>query len=90
MIFNDEICYPLKYSDEIRKLFKSRWNLHNDCYNHKTIHAYELMVCDILLDCNNVLYDFKSIIYDPIAYTKLDDTIIEEIRYSNDPRLKRA
>ena len=68
MIFDDEICYPEKYSLEICKLFKSRWNLHRDCYNHKTIHAYELMICDILLLCNNVLYDFKNIIFDPNSY----------------------
>lgn len=44
-----EICYPQKYSNEIKKLFASRFNLHHDCYNHKTIHAYELMVCDALI-----------------------------------------
>lgn len=29
-----ELCFPSNYSMEICKLFKSRWNLHKDCYNH--------------------------------------------------------
>ena len=31
-----------------------------------------------------------KVIYDPNAYIKLDDTIIEEIRCSDDPRLSKA
>ena len=78
-VFNNEICYPEKYSMEVSKLFKSRYNLHLDCYNHKTIHAYELMVCDVLLESNKILYDFEKIIYEPDEYLLLDDSIIDEI-----------
>jgi hypothetical protein len=48
------------------------------------------MVVDILLECHNVLYDFSKVILDPNAYIKLDDTIIEEIRCSDDPKLEKA
>lgn len=48
------------------------------------------MTVDILLECHKVLYDFTKVIYDPNAYIKLDDTIIEEIRCSDDPRLAKA
>ena len=89
-VFNDEICYPEKYSMEVSKLFKSRYNLHHDCYNHKTIHAYELMVVDILIECHGVLYDFKKDIFDPEKYLELDDSIIDQIQYDDDPRLKTA
>lgn len=89
-VYDNEICYPEKYSMEVSKLFKSRYNLHHDCYNHKTIHAYELMVCDVLFECNNILYDFEKIIYDPEEYLLLDDSIIDEIITSDDPRLKKA
>ena len=65
--YNDnvkEICYPDKRSTEINKLFKSRYNLHHDCYNHKTIHAYELMVCDALILTDKILYDYEKVIWD--------------------------
>lgn len=53
---------------ELSKLFKSRWNLHKDCYNHQTIQAYEAMICDVLREVNGVLYDFEKMIYDMKAY----------------------
>ena len=90
LVFNDEICHPEKYSMEVSKLFKSRWNLHKDCYNHKSIHAYEIMVCDVLYQCHKVLYDFEEIIYNPEKYVHLDDSIIDEVRCSDDKRLDKA
>lgn len=78
-VYDNEICYPEKYSMEVSKLFKSRYNLHHDCYNHKTIHAYELMVCDVLVAINKVVYDFEKVIYDPEQYLLLDDSIIDEV-----------
>jgi hypothetical protein len=48
------------------------------------------MVCDVLLECNKVLYDFENVIYDPEQYLMLDDSIIDEIITSEDPRLKKA
>lgn len=47
-----QICYPIAYDMEIGKLFKTRWDLHKDCYNHPTIHAYDLLICDVLLLAN--------------------------------------
>jgi len=79
-VVDDQICYPEKYSMEVSKLFKSRYNLHHDCYNHKTIHAHELMVVDILLMVQDTNYiDFKKVIYDPEQYLMLDDSILDEI-----------
>jgi HD superfamily phosphohydrolase len=78
-VYNNEICYPEKYSMEVSKLFKSRYNLHHDIYNHNSIHAYELMVVDILLESHGVLYDFLEDIHDPEKYLLIDDTILDEI-----------
>ena len=64
-VFDNEICYPEKYCMEVCKLFKNRYNLHHDCYNHKTTHAIEMMVVDMFLLVNNKLYDFKKAIFDP-------------------------
>lgn len=89
-VCDNEICYPEKYAMEVAKLFQSRFNLHFDCYNHRIVHAYERMIVDILMQCQGVLYDFTKVIYDPREYLKLDDTIIEEVKFSDDPRLKKA
>ena len=73
----------------INQLFRSRYNLHHDCYNHKTIHAYELMVCDALIHIDKVLYDFSEVIWDPEQYLLLDDSILDEILTVefDDPRI---
>ena len=76
-VYGDEICYPEKYSMEVAKLFKSRYNLHHDCYNNKTAHAYEIMIVEAMLESQGVLYDFLNDILDPEKYLALDDTIID-------------
>lgn len=78
-VYDNEICYPEKYCMEVSKLFKSRYNLHHDCYNHRTGHAYELMIVDAMLETQGVLYDFKNDMFDPEKYLELDDTIIDQI-----------
>lgn len=78
-VLNNEICFPIKYCNEVNKIFKSRFNLHHDCYNHKTTHAYELMICDALLKTQGVLYDYTKAIYDANTYLMLDDTILDQI-----------
>ena len=37
-----------------------------------------------------VMYDYLEAIWDPEKYIELDDTILTEIRISDDPRLKKA
>lgn len=34
-VINNQICYPEKEINEIKKLFDSRYNLYKDCYNHR-------------------------------------------------------
>lgn len=90
LVCNNEICYPEKYATEVAKLFTSRFNLHFDCYNHRIVHSYEAMIVDILKESHKVLYDFEKDIHDPKIYLKLDDSILDQIKYSEDPRLKKA
>ena len=85
-----EICYPEKRSAEIKKLFTSRYNLHRDIYTHKTIQAYESMAVDVLLKTNGILYDYLKVIFDPNQYLTLDDSILDQITCSEDPRLQEA
>ena len=54
------------------------------------MHSVELLLSDVLLECQNVLYDFTKVIWDPEEYSRLSDSIIFEVEMSEDPRLKKA
>jgi len=45
---------------------------------------------DILMESHGVLHDYNKAIYDPEQYVLLDDSIVDEIRCSDDPRLAKA
>ena len=65
--------------------------MHKDCYNHKSVHAYELMICDILMECyKSKLYDFENDIFSPEKYMKLDDSLLDEVRCSDDENLQES
>ena len=89
-MINDEIVYPRKHHLEVMKLFQCRYDLYKQIYNHLTVHSIEIILCDVLMASNKVLYDFEEIIYDPERYTYLTDNIIFDIQMSSDPRLKKA
>ena len=44
----------------------------------------------MLKEAHGVLYDFEQVIFDPVQYTYMTDTVLYEIQVSDDPRLKRA
>ena len=64
--------------------------MYRDIYNHRTVHSVELLLCDVLLESNNVLHDYTKVVRDPVLYSKLSDSVIFEIEMSEDPRLKKA
>lgn len=86
----DEICYPQQHASLMAHIFSSRFNLHRECYGHVMCHAYDLMIVDVLKECQGVLCDFTKVIHQPDAYVLLDDSIIDRVKESADPRLKRA
>ena len=65
-VINDNICFPEKNSYDILKIFRTRYDLHKQFYNHKTVICIELFIKKILdkLDC---LIDIKSIFFDVIG-----------------------
>jgi len=89
-VVNNEICYPEKHEFEIKKIFESRYNLHKDCYNHRVTHSWEALICDILMEAHGKLYNFLDLIRDPDEYKYLDDSILHEIRLSEDPAMTKA
>jgi HD superfamily phosphohydrolase len=63
----------------VQKLFQSRYDLYKSIYNHLTVHSIEIILCDVLKEADNVLYNFLDVIYDPAEYTYLTDNILYEI-----------
>ena len=89
-VVGDQICYPEKHEFELKKLYDSRYNLHNDCYNHKTTQALDCLVQDILNETDGLLYNYLEAVRDPKQFLLLDDTILAEIRLSTEPELAKA
>lgn len=50
----------------------------------------EFLLCDILMETNNILYNYEEAIWDPEIYKNLTDNVIYEIEVSDDPRLAKA
>lgn len=89
-VIDNQICYPDKYAFEVIKLFQSRYDLYKNYYTHRTVHAVELLLCDVLLESHNILYNFEECIFDMEKYVGLTDYILYEIEFSTDIRLKKA
>ena len=50
----------------------------------------ECLILDILKETNGVLYDYLEVIKDPELYLDMEDSIIHEVRISDDTRLLKA
>lgn len=50
----------------------------------------ECLILDILKETNGVLYDYLEVIRDPELYLDMEDSIIHEVRISDDTRLAKA
>ena len=88
-VIQNKICYPEKDIYEIKKLYDSRYNLYKDCYHHRVTQAYESLLLDILLASSSA-FDYLASVKDPNLYLNLDDTILHEIRISEEPQLAQA
>jgi HD superfamily phosphohydrolase len=59
-VINDNICFPEKISYDILKVFRMRYDLHKQFYNHKTVICIELLIKQIL-DRLDPLINIKGI-----------------------------
>jgi HD superfamily phosphohydrolase len=62
-VINDNICFPEKNSYDILKVFRKRYDLHKQFYNHKTVICIELLIKQIL-DRLDTIINIKSIFTD--------------------------
>ena len=90
MVFGNQICYAEKQEMEIKKLFDTRYHMYDSLYQHRVTQAYECLLLDILRETDGHLYNYLEAIQDPEQYIQLDDSIIHEVRTSDEPELEKA
>jgi HD superfamily phosphohydrolase len=88
-VVDNQICYHQKEAFNLYELFHIRYSLFKRIYTHKVGKAVEYMITDALLAADPVLR-ISSAVDDMSRYTLLDDSIVNEIERSTDPRLEEA
>lgn len=88
-LIEHKLCYNIKIANDIYDVFNLRYNMYNQFYLHKTVRAIDHMIVDILYLANPVL-KITDKIWNPELFYKLDDSIIDIIYNSDDPRLSPA
>ena len=48
------IAYASKVASEVHKVFRTRFDFHNEYYTHKTVQGRDLVLTDLLLACDEV------------------------------------
>ena len=95
------ICYPDKMVHKALEFFKTRFRLHSEIYTHRTAKGAEFMVCDILKLADPFFrlragpdypdgLPISRAMLDSTAYSLLNDSILDMIGSSPDPRLLPA
>ncbi len=88
-VIDDNICYRDKDAFSLYQLFQCRYRLFKEFYLHRVIKGIDLMIKDMFAEANSV-YDFKSCLNDPETYIHLNDSILGEIHYTDNPDLEKA
>ena len=95
------ICYPEKMVHKALEFFKTRFRLHSEIYTHRTAKGAEFLVCDILKLADPFFrlragpdypdgLPISRAMLDSTAYSLLNDSILDVIGSSPDPRLLPA
>ena len=71
-VINDNICFPEKNSYDVFKVFRKRYDLHKQFYNHKTVICIELLIKQIL-DRLDTLINIKSIFTDDFNVDRFNE-----------------
>lgn len=94
-VIEGKLCYDKKERRTIDRLFRTRYDMFQEIYLHKTVKAIELMFLDAL-DYIDKNVNFQTYINDPNEYIKLTDSFItywvefELLSKPNDPNLLAA
>jgi deoxynucleoside triphosphate triphosphohydrolase SAMHD1 len=88
-VIDDNICYRAQDGFSIYDLFQCRFGLSKKYYLHRVSKGIELMIKDIFIESNSV-YRYIDKIFDPIQYSELNDTILNQILQSDESGLEKA
>nr|XP_055062532.1 deoxynucleoside triphosphate triphosphohydrolase SAMHD1-like [Misgurnus anguillicaudatus] len=83
------ICFRDKEADNVYDMFRTRYTLHRQAYQHKTVNIIEIMIKDVLVKADDHL-QISASIDNMENYTKLTDQIFDQILFSSEDNLKDA
>ncbi|XP_067298516.1 deoxynucleoside triphosphate triphosphohydrolase SAMHD1-like [Pseudorasbora parva] len=72
------ICYRDKEASNILDMFRTRYTLHRQAYQHKTVNIIEIMIKEALVSANDH-FQISEAVHDMGEYTKLTDNILEKM-----------
>ncbi|KAF9262499.1 HD-domain/PDEase-like protein [Marasmius fiardii PR-910] len=88
-VIGDEITYNIKDLNKIKEVFRTRFQLHEHFYNHKTAKSVEYMLLDLLKSADAYM-NIASRIRVPRNFLDLTEAILHEIKVSEQPELAPA
>ena len=90
-VIDDRICFKSSEANNIYALFHSRASMHQSVYTHKKAKAVEYMVVDALVEADAAWNSrISNSIWDVKEFIKMDDTLLKQIEYCDDPGLAKA
>ncbi len=76
-VIDSNICFPEKISYDIYKVYRSRYDLHKQYYNHSTVVGIEHMIRSILENLDPILKIKETIMsHDVEKFIALNDSVI--------------
>jgi deoxynucleoside triphosphate triphosphohydrolase SAMHD1 len=98
------VCYPEKTVREALDFFQIRFRMHQTVYTHKSVKQVEFMITDALAKADPFIrirgrptenfptgeYKMSECIFDMTAFTNLNDSIIDVIKFLPMPELDEA
>jgi HD superfamily phosphohydrolase len=88
-VLDNNICYREKDAFSIYELFNCRYRLFKEFYIHRVSKGIDLMIKDIFLEANTH-YNFLNYLEDPKKFITLKDSIINDIKNSEEDELQTA
>jgi len=87
-VMGDEIAFDEKALQDIVEILRKRWSYHKQLYQHKSTNAFEFLLTEVLVEYFTVkgVEKLNEVQY----YTKLDDSILSDIRRSTNTNLEKA
>jgi HD superfamily phosphohydrolase len=88
-VIDNSICFREKDAFSIYELFNCRYRLFKEFYIHRVSKGIDLMIKDIFLEANSH-YNFLNYLEDPKSFITLKDSILNDIKNSEEEDLHTA